>query len=54
MRITLDINVLLVSIRKKSQYRPIFDAFLQEKYTLVISNDILSEYAEIIEFKANA
>ena len=54
MRIILDTNVLLVSIGKKSQYRPIFDAFLQQKYTLIISNDVLLEYAEIIEFKASA
>ena len=54
MRIILDTNALLISIGKKSQYRPIFDALLQEKYTLIISNDILLEYAEIIEFKANA
>ena len=54
MRIILDTNALLISIGKKSQYRPIFDALLQEKYTLIISNDILLEYAEIIELKANA
>lgn len=54
MRIILDTNVLLVSIGKKSQYRPIFDAFLQQKYTLITSNDILLEYAEIIELKTNA
>ncbi len=54
MRIVLDTNVLLVSIGKKSRYRPIFDAFLQQKYTLIMSNDLLLEYAEIIEFKTNA
>ena len=40
MRIILDTNVLLVSIGKKSQYRPIFDAFLQQKYTLIINANI--------------
>ncbi len=54
MRIILDTNVLLISVGKKSQYRPIFGAFLQQKYTLIISNDILLEYAEIIELKTNA
>ena len=54
MRIILDTNVLLVSIGKKSQYRPIFDAFLKQKFTLIISNDLLLEYAEIIEQKTNA
>jgi uncharacterized protein len=54
MVIVLDANALLVSIPKKSAYRPIFDALLEGKYNLVISNDILSEYTEVIERKANA
>ena len=54
MRIILDTNVLLVSIGRKSQYRPIFDAFLQQKIILIISNDLLLEYAEIITLKTNA
>lgn len=54
MRVILDTNVLLVSIGRKSQYRPIFDAFLQQTFTLIISNDVLLEYAEIIELKTNA
>lgn len=53
MRVILDTNVLLVSIGKKSPYRPIFDAFLANQFTLVISNDLLLEYAEIIEDKTN-
>ncbi len=53
MRIILDTNVLLVSIGRKSQYRPIFDAFLQQKFILIISNDLLLEYAEIITLKTN-
>jgi putative PIN family toxin of toxin-antitoxin system len=53
MRIVLDTNVLLVSIPKSSQYRPIFDALIEKKYTLIISNEILTEYEEIIARKAN-
>lgn len=45
--------MLLVSISRKSKYRPIFDAFLQEKYFLVINSDILMEYEEIIGERAN-
>lgn len=48
MRIVLDTNVLLVSISSKSKYYPIFDAFLQEKYELCVTTDILIEYEEII------
>jgi len=44
----------LVSIPKKSIYRPILDALIDGKFNLVLSNDILSEYVEIIERKANA
>lgn len=54
MKIVLDTNSLLVSISTRSKYRPIFDAFLNRKFTLIVSNEILSEYTEIIERKANA
>ncbi len=54
MRIVLDTNALLASIPKKSKYRLIFDKLLSRQFTLLISNDILSEYAEIIEQKANS
>ena len=54
MRIVLDTNALLISISKNSKYRIIFDHFLSKKFTLIISNEILSEYAEIIALKANA
>ena len=48
MRIVLDTNVLLISIPKTSPYRPIFDAIIEGHYTLVITNEILSEYVEIL------
>ena len=51
MKIVLDTNVLLVSIPKKSKYRIIFDALLEQHYTLLISNDILMEYEEMIGMK---
>jgi len=54
MIVVLDTNVLLVSIPPKSIYRPIFDALIDGKFHLVLSNDILSEYTEVIERKANA
>ena len=54
MRVVIDTNVLLVSISTKSRYRPIFDALLNGKYQLAISNEILSEYMEVLERKANA
>ncbi len=54
MRVVLDTNILLVSIPKSSPFRIIFDALLAGKFELVISNEILSEYLEILERKTNA
>ncbi len=51
MKIVLDTNSLLVSISKKSKYRPIFDAIINGKFQLLISNEILTEYAEILAQK---
>lgn len=53
MIVVLDTNVLLVSIPQKSPYRLILDALIGARFNLVLSNDILSEYIEIIERKAN-
>jgi putative PIN family toxin of toxin-antitoxin system len=54
MKVVLDTNSLLVSIGRKSKYRPIFDALLDGKITLLISNDIVNEYVEKLEEKAHA
>ncbi len=54
LRVVLDTNAFLVSISRKSKFRPIFDCLLSGKIQLVISNEILMEYVEIIEEKANA
>lgn len=53
MRIVLDTNSLLVSIGRKSKFRPIFDAVLSGKIKLLVSNDVLNEYQEILEIKTN-
>lgn len=53
MRVVLDANILLVSIPKASPFRIILDALLAGKFELVISNEILSEYLEILERKTN-
>jgi len=54
MIVVLDANALLVSISKKSIYRPILDALIDGEFDIILSNEILSEYVEIIERKANA
>ncbi len=53
MKIVLDTNVLLISLPTKSKYRPIFDCLIIGKFELAISNEIISEYMEIIEQKTN-
>ena len=48
MRVVLDTNILLQSLSRRSIVRPIWDGFLQEKFTLIVSNSILLEYDEIL------
>lgn len=52
-KVVLDTNVLLVSISSKSQYHWIFQALLKNQYQLFFSNNILTEYEEIIKLKYN-
>lgn len=47
-RVILDTNVLLVSISSRSRFHWIFQDLLASRFTLLISNEILSEYEEII------
>jgi len=53
MIIVLDSNILLTSIGKNSRYRPIWTAFIDEKYELAISNEIIFEYEEILQRRAS-
>jgi len=48
MRVVLDSNVLLVSLPKLSKYRLIFDEFLSGRLTLIISNEVITEYYEVL------
>jgi putative PIN family toxin of toxin-antitoxin system len=49
MRIVLDSNVLVSSLGKRSRLRPIWQAFIEGRYQLIVSEDILKEYEEIIQ-----
>jgi len=51
LRVVLDTNVLLVSISSKSKYHWIFKELLEHGYELFITNEILTEYEEIISQK---
>jgi putative PIN family toxin of toxin-antitoxin system len=48
MKIVLDSNVLISAIGVKSSLRPIWDGFINGYYQIVISEDILKEYEEIL------
>ena len=52
--VVIDTNCLLQIISRKSPYRPIWDAFLEGRYTLCITNEILDEYQEILEQQITA
>ena len=52
MKIVIDTNVLLVSFPERSKYRPIFDAFINSKVSLVITTTIYFEYLEIFHNQA--
>ena len=49
MRVILDSNVLLIILPKSSKYRIVFDRFLNNDLTFIISNEIISEYFEVLE-----
>ena len=46
--IVLDTNCLLRMISRHSPYYPVWKAFLKGQYCLCVSNDIISEYREVI------
>ena len=48
MRIVLDSNVLLVALGKRSLYKLIWEVFAKGMYKIVVSEDILHEYEEIL------
>ncbi len=48
MKIILDTNVLLVSLPSHSKYYPIFQALQNKAFDFYLSNEILTEYEEII------
>ena len=51
--IVLDTNCLLVSISNSSKFHSVWTAFLNQEFILCISNEILSEYEEILARKTS-
>ena len=54
MRVVIDTNILLVSISERSPYHLIFRSFIEGRYTLCVTTEILDEYAEILSVQANS
>lgn len=52
--VVVDTNCLLRMIPMRSKYRPAWESFLDGKYILCISNEIISEYMEILTEKVSA
>jgi putative PIN family toxin of toxin-antitoxin system len=48
MKVVLDSNVLLVALGKRSRYKLIWETFVAGVYKVVVSEDILHEYEEIL------
>ena len=51
LTVVLDTNVLLVSISSRSKYHWLFQKLLEQAFEVVITNEILMEYEEIISQK---
>ena len=54
MNIVLDTNCLLMSLSRRSAYYPVWRDFVDGKYTLCVTNEILAEYEEILTQKVGS
>lgn len=48
MRIVLDTNCLLMTISNRNRFHRVWQAFVNGKYTLCVTNEIIEEYVEVI------
>lgn len=51
MRAVIDTNGFLSAIPQKGKNKWLYHAFMDERFTWVVSNEIISEYSEIISEK---
>jgi len=52
--IVLDTNVLIMAISANNRYRTIWQCFVEGKYTLCITNEIIEEYMEVLTRNINS
>jgi putative PIN family toxin of toxin-antitoxin system len=50
MKVLIDTNILLAIVPKRSKVRWLYDALREQKITLVVTTEILDEYAEKLEW----
>lgn len=48
MRVVIDTNGLLSAIPENGSYKWLYYAFMNQEFTWVVSNEILTEYAEMV------
>lgn len=51
--VVIDTNCLLQILGRHSAYRPLWNAFMQERFIWCVSNEIMNEYDEILTQKAS-
>ena len=54
MRVILDTSILLQAVAARNPLRPVFDAFILERFELVVNTEILLEYQELLGRKHRA
>ena len=53
MKVVIDTNVLLAIIPRKSKYHYILEKLINKEFEILLSNEILLEYYEVISKKTN-
>ncbi len=48
MRVVLDTNCLIMAISARNEYYQVWQDFLDGKYVMCITNEIIEEYSEVI------
>lgn len=48
MRVVLDTNCLIMAISARNEYYQVWQDFLDGKYILCVTNDIIEEYSEVL------
>jgi putative PIN family toxin of toxin-antitoxin system len=51
LRAVIDTNILIATLGKRSPFRWLYDGILNESFILLLTNSILHEYHEIMQFK---